>query len=158
MLLLHLLQMIIWINRGWISRKYQDQLNQFRSHKGTITLECLIREGETIQHGIVKQTHVSDKWYLVMNPQEWMSTFLQYPSTKQANYQLSTVLLDLIQIKDSTNAVNSVERAAWKHVKPEDHLQFYVTPEKHIAYLITWYGIFSWIAYLALKKRRKVKV
>jgi surfeit locus 1 family protein len=147
---------VLWVNRGWVPQERKEQQSRQKPlPAGRTTITGVLRENENptlyVNDG---KPHVKDNWWLVMDAQAFTTAF--GAALKLASGQMPALFE---QVADSSHlsSDDAPLRSDMMLKKPRDFVDnaFYITPEKHIGYLTTWYGLCVAIAAAALQLRRR---
>lgn len=103
----------------------------------------------------MQSEHMQDNMYVIMKPS---TLFARYFSNH--NLQLvPNVIVDELHWPFEIGQVSYLDMIRDLPMKKtrRDEIEFFVSPEKHMAYMITWYGLCLWIlasgVYLAKRRR-----
>ncbi|KAL9653187.1 hypothetical protein ABK040_009493 [Willaertia magna] len=157
---------VILVNRGWVPQSiYEDKLSysssEFKKKKTNVsdiqTINGIIRPGEYVNN-MDTNDGKSNKYIAI--------DLLKI--TKNLNLNYIPLLVDQIcYVKDFKDqsiadtmlvATNSQPEKYPMVAIPNDYMKFYIMPESHVAYMVTWYSLCLWIVgtFVYLKRRKKL--
>jgi cytochrome oxidase assembly protein ShyY1 len=139
----------VLVNRGWIPRSLYNPKQRARPSERTEILG-VIRPAESNRDPLATGSRAQDNWFVAMDPHD----ISEYCGIKQN----VVMLIDQVADKPATNAMQKPTLEQPQMIERHDHLLFYVMPQTHIGYMVTWYGLCAWIIGTALymKKTRRI--
>jgi len=163
---------IIMVNRGWSEEKIPIR----KSTGERVRIHVLRTEHEEPRH-IRRNEYAGNQ----VDEYNFMNAKVMYHDLGFTEASLPTgadeaILVAVLNPNDdsfgyenrstSTKRYSGVDTSTMLLTIPDDHINFYTTPEKHVAYAITWFALSFWIvmsaavlyrrsARLAFKKNKK---
>jgi len=120
---------IFWVNRGWIARPLVEQDKRPTTLvKGPVTIHCMVREEEEL--GKFADAHIKDNQWTVLKPSMFTIEHLADKKDK-----VMPVLLEQVDVEED----NNFQQITLQKKSRYDMVEFFVMPEKHIGYMVTWY-------------------
>lgn len=108
-----------------------------------MTIKGVVREGEVASQ-FMQSEHIQDNMFVIMKPSTLYSKYYpQLPSSQM----VPNAIVDELHWDFESGRVTYIDMLRDLPMKKtrRDEIEFYVSPEKHLAYMITWYGMCLWI-------------